>query len=95
MSSVAIALITYPYWLIMAADTALDLNIYLSPAGYALKIILPLAVVGNVAGIVIAAAGILRRSDRRNTYIVGLVMNALPIAGIMALLLWLTFGFKM
>ena len=88
-----LGLIALACWVAYSAFVMLDLYLRYPVAGMALRLLVPWAVLGNLAGIVVAI--VRARRDGKLLLVVGLVLNAVPPLIMAGLFFWLFFGFKM
>ncbi len=93
MTPVRLGLIALPWWTAFGVFLFLDLYLRYPVAASALRLLMPLALLCNLAGI---AMGLVRiRRDSRRAVVVGLVLNAVPPMFFITFFLWLFFGLKM
>jgi len=93
MTPIRLGLIALPWWVAYGVFLFLDLYLRYPVAGAALRLLMPLVLLCNLAGIVMGVGRI--RRDSRRAVVVGLVLNAVPPAFFATFFLWLFFGLKM
>ena len=95
MLAVYLGTLTLLYWLCFGIVIVGDLYLSYPEMGMVVKVLFPLAVLCNVAGIVSAITRLVRRRGTITTGIAGLALNVLPLAGALCFFLWLFFWFRM
>ncbi|MDI6451356.1 hypothetical protein [Anaerobaca lacustris] len=93
MTPIRLGLIALPWWTTFGVFLFLDLYLRYPVVGTVLRLLMPLVLLCNLAGIVMGVGRI--RRDSRRAVVVGLVLNAVPPAFFAAFFLWLFFGLKM
>ncbi len=80
------------YWAGFYLFVFQDLYLSFDRTGDLLKILAPLALIANFVGTVLALSS---RSERKTLTGLAVLLNTLPIAGILWFLWWLFFGVKL
>lgn len=91
----AIALTTLSFWGLFAVGVYFDLYLMHLLLGTILKSLLPIAVLSNIAGLVVGVISLARRRNRRGRSVLVIVLNALPLLAIGSVLYWWIFLLKM
>jgi predicted membrane-bound mannosyltransferase len=95
MLAIFLGVATVLYWLCFGVVMLYDLYLSYPALGMVVKVLFPIAILVNVAGIISAITRMRRRSSTVTAGIAGLTLNVLPLVSVMCYLLWLFFGFKM
>lgn len=93
--SLAIALITLPFWGLFGVNLYFDLYLTQPSLGVMLKVLFPIATLSNIVGVVVGVVSAVRSRRRRIRALAGGALNVLPILVMGAVLYWWVFLFKM
>lgn len=93
MTPIRLGLVALPWWAAFGVFLFWDLYLWYPVAASAVRLLMPLALLCNLAGIAMGVGRI--RRDSRRAVVVGLVLNVVPPTFFAAFFLWLFFGFKM
>lgn len=95
MLEIFLGVATVLYWLCFGIVMLCDLYLSYPALGTVVKVLFPIAVLVNVAGIISAITRMHRRSCTVAAGIAGLALNVIPLVSVTCFILWLFFGFKM
>lgn len=93
--ALGVALLTAPFWAVATADLVFDLHLTYVTLGMLLKLMLPVAILCNVIGSVMAIVSLVKHTPPIVGVLMALVLNMLPLLGIAAMIFWWMFIFKM
>ena len=93
MTPIRLGLIALPWWVVYGVFLFSDLYLRHPVAGIALRLLMPLALLCNLAGVAMGLARI--RKDTKTGVVLGLILNGMPPVIVAGFFLWLFFGFKM
>lgn len=95
MLALILALLTMPYWIFFVFDLFYDVHLTYYITGVLLKSLLPFAIVCNVVGCIAGIISLAKKSGKKKLTLITLVLNSIPLGGILFILYWWMFIFKM